>query len=91
VEIIDGKSISYSKSSPSSEMKFIDYGCMILDGKLFGDFKAPVKFDLSYYLEHVSRSGLLSGFQVQNRFFEIGSFQGIKVFDEYVRSHPNEF
>jgi MurNAc alpha-1-phosphate uridylyltransferase len=91
VEIFEGKRISYSKSSPSPEMNFIDYGCMILDGKLFGDFKTPTKFDLSYYLEHLSRRGLLSGFQVQKRFFEIGSLQGIQVFDEYVRSHPHEF
>jgi NDP-sugar pyrophosphorylase family protein len=91
VKICEGERINYSKSSPKLDMTFIDYGCMILEIKAFEDYEAPENFDLSKYLECLSESGLLRGYQVQDRFFEIGSLQGIQAFKEHVRSHPNEF
>jgi NDP-sugar pyrophosphorylase family protein len=90
VKISEGGFISYSKSEPSADMTFIDYGCMILNPKSISEFATPEKFDLSDYLEHVSESGLLRGHEVKNRFFEIGSKSGLSAFEEYVRSHPNE-
>ena len=90
VKVLVGDYVTYSKSEPSLEMTFIDYGCMILSLKSISDFDAPPKFDLSDYLEHVSQSGRLRGRQVKNRFFEIGSKSGLSAFEEYVRSHPNE-
>ena len=91
VKICEGDRINYSKSSPKLDMTFIDYGCMILEIDSFYNYEAPENFDLSKYLECLSESGLLRGYQVQERFFEIGSLQGIQAFEEYVRSHPNEF
>jgi MurNAc alpha-1-phosphate uridylyltransferase len=90
VKILASNYIIYSKSEPIPEMTFIDYGCMVLNLKSFGKYSTAPKFDLSDYLEHVSESGLLRGYEVKNRFFEIGSKSGLNAFEEYVRSHPNE-
>lgn len=91
VILLDEGSIRYSKSNPHSNMNFIDYGCMVINHESFKEFVAPVRFDLSEYLEFLSVKDLLKGFQAEDRFFEIGSLTGIQDFEQYVRSKPREF
>jgi N-acetyl-alpha-D-muramate 1-phosphate uridylyltransferase len=91
VNFLEEGIVQYSKSHPSPDMNFIDYGCMVIEYESFRKYEAPARFDLSEYLEFLSNQQLLRGFQAQKRFFEIGSLTGIRDFEQYARSNPHEF
>ena len=80
--------IIYDKSSKKKEYQYIDYGVSYLDKKIFKGIKKKVKFDLSYLLEKISKNKQLRGYTVKKRFYEIGSYNGIKQFKKYIK---NEF
>ena len=90
VQILENGDLIYSKSNPTPDMNFIDYGCSILSRENLANYGAPTSFDLSDYLESLSGKSLLSGFQARQRFYEIGSIEGIRDFEQYIRSNPYE-
>jgi NDP-sugar pyrophosphorylase family protein len=67
----------YSKRQKLSEMRHIDYGLMICSRQIFDDSPSDVPFDLGDTLEDLSRNGELAGYEVNQRFYEIGSFVGL--------------
>jgi len=67
----------YNKKEPKSEMKFIDYGLGILSKSLFDQYEENVAFDLADIYHLLSIQNQLAGFEVNERFYEIGSHQGI--------------
>jgi NDP-sugar pyrophosphorylase family protein len=48
---------------------------------VFEDLKHP---DLAMLFHELSREGRLAGFQVQERFYEIGSPDGLRDFEQYL-------
>ncbi|MCU0373649.1 MAG: sugar phosphate nucleotidyltransferase, partial [Ignavibacteria bacterium] len=68
--------LKYDKSG-GHEFNHIDYGFNILRKKAFNDFTLD-NFDLKDVLAKLIKNNDLSGFEVFNRFYEIGSFEGIK-------------
>ena len=59
-------------------MKYIDYGLGILTKKAFKDYKDKSIFDLeSVYQDLITKNELL-GYEVSERFYEIGSFKGLE-------------
>lgn len=91
VRIKSGSGIHYSKSKPADDMDFIDYGCLVFDRNRFWQYQSNPIFDLSAYIEYLAKQNELKGFEVKNRFFEIGSLDGIREFADQVRSHPSVF
>ena len=81
-------SIIYDKNSNNNNYKYIDYGVSLLDKKIFNGMKKNTRFDLSILLEKISKKILLKGYIVKKRFYEIGSYNGIKEFKKYIK---NEF
>lgn len=80
----NGKLELYSKNySPS--MRYIDYGLSIVHKSIF-DKKEDDIFDLSSILESLSIQKKLGAFEVKNRFYEIGSFQGIRDLEIYLKT-----
>jgi NDP-sugar pyrophosphorylase family protein len=67
----------YSKREKLLEMRHIDYGLMICTRAIFDDYPDNVSFDLADTLEKLSRNGKLAGFEVNQRFYEIGSPPGL--------------
>jgi NDP-sugar pyrophosphorylase family protein len=67
----------YSKREKLPEMRYIDYGLMVCRRKIFDDYPDNVPFDLADVLENLSRNGKLAGFEVSQRFYEIGSPSGL--------------
>lgn len=82
----DGIIISYNKNLRSHEMAYIDYGLSIFKSSVF-ETSPNNAFDLSELQSSLSANGLLSGFEVYNRFYEIGSIQGILDFTEFIERH----
>jgi NDP-sugar pyrophosphorylase family protein len=81
----DGVVQSYSKKERTPEMQHIDYGLGILDSNALAAWPDGKAFDLAdVYRDLVSRNEL-AGFEVEHRFYEIGSPEGLAELDAMLR------
>jgi MurNAc alpha-1-phosphate uridylyltransferase len=90
VEFIDGKLINYEKVSNSIQMHHIDYGISFFREAAFRPWHNVSSFDLSEVCHQLATQGELLGFEVFERFYEIGSLQGIGEFTQYLKEASNE-
>jgi len=76
----NGKIILYNKYAPDkTKMNFIEYGLSIFTKKIVHNyFFQRENFDLADIYNLLSKQSLLTGYEVKNRFYEIGSQQGLK-------------
>jgi NDP-sugar pyrophosphorylase family protein len=66
-------------------MTHIDYGLLVISRRLVAERIAPgATVDLADVLHRLSRQGNLAGFEVTQRFYEVGSMSGIDDFGRYV-------
>jgi N-acetyl-alpha-D-muramate 1-phosphate uridylyltransferase len=71
----DGRSIrNYSKKNRTAHMQYIDYGLGVFDAKVFTKTQAA---DLADVYADLLRASELAGFEVHERFYEIGSQEGL--------------
>jgi MurNAc alpha-1-phosphate uridylyltransferase len=75
----------YSKSKKDSRMSHIDYGVGILSNSCMDNYEILTKFDLAELYENLSIKKELYGYEVFQRFYEIGSFQGIEDLSNYLK------
>jgi MurNAc alpha-1-phosphate uridylyltransferase len=81
----DGALIEYDKHSPRADMLHIDYGLSIFSRDAFSAYEGRTVLDLADVCADLSRSGRLAGFEVTERFYEIGSPQGIAETEVFLR------
>ncbi len=87
----DGKVVFYSKTHRVEPMDYIDYGLSIMRRDVINiNFKRGQKGDLARLYENLSQNGQLAGLEVFERFYEIGSPQGLHEFTEYASKHLKE-
>lgn len=79
----DGQLIEYNKKTPRPEMRHIDYGLGALKASTFADTKAGEIFDLADLYHRLSLQNHLAGYDVQERFYEIGSHSGLQEAETY--------
>ena len=79
----DGQVVEYNKTVPHPEMKYIDYGLGILSAGLFSNYPDHNPFDLAEMYHQLSLKGELAGFEVTERFYEIGSLTGLEETRQY--------
>ncbi|MEP7145749.1 MAG: sugar phosphate nucleotidyltransferase [bacterium] len=84
IEYEDHRILNYSKKNPDDKMKFIDYGLGILTSKAFHDFEGIAEFDLEQVYRNLLLKNELLGYEVKERFYEIGSFQGLEETNNYL-------
>jgi MurNAc alpha-1-phosphate uridylyltransferase len=75
----------YSKFKKDSRMAHIDYGVGILSNKSMDIYDKNIIFDLAELYENLSLKKELYGFEVFQRFYEIGSLQGIEDLSNYLK------
>jgi NDP-sugar pyrophosphorylase family protein len=84
-----GRVLLYDKNpAPDvrAKMEYIDYGLFAFRRDVLSD--APHgPFDLATLLHDLSLSDQLAGFEVTERFYEIGSPAGLRDFEEYLEAH----
>ncbi len=73
----DGEIRVYNKFAPLPQMQFIDHGLGILRADLLRAFPADQAFDLAAVYQDLAERGQLAGYEVQERFYEVGSHEGI--------------
>jgi MurNAc alpha-1-phosphate uridylyltransferase len=77
VRFISKNYIIYNKKSPEADMNYIDYGLSVISKKMIEEFQANNKFDLSDLLHEISKEKKLIGYEIFERFYEIGSHGGL--------------
>lgn len=86
----DGSLIEYNKEVIKPAMNYIDYGLGILNSDVFRAY-APGEFlDLSRVYNEMSIKKQLFGYEVFERFYEIGSHKGILETEKYLRSREKK-
>jgi len=80
----DGRLVEYDKQSPRSDMTHIDFGVAVLRSDVFHPYGGSKVLDLAEVYRALSLSGRLSAFEVSTRFYEIGSFKGLRDTERYL-------
>jgi len=76
----------YDKRNLRPEMQHIDYGAGFLRSRAFAERLEGVAFDLADLYQDLVRKKELAGFEVTQRFYEIGSPRGLAELDSILRS-----
>ena len=79
-----GQIVNYDKKNTVPEMDYIDYGLGILRKVVFDDIKDDEVVDLAEIYKKLVNEKQLLGYEVKERFYEIGSFQGIEETKAYL-------
>lgn len=90
VQFDNGKILAYDKKDRTPQMEYIDYGLGILKPEAFTDFSEHHAFDLVEVYQHLLKEDRLAGYEITSRFYEIGSFSGIKEMENYLRNQKGE-
>ena len=78
------KIIQYSKVAQSREMKHIDYGLGIFSRDVFKSLALGTTFDLADVYANLLATDNIQGFEVRQRFFEIGSAEGLNDTEKFL-------
>jgi len=80
--------LRYDKTKRTPEMHHIDYGLGILRAESLGFWPDNEPFDLADVYRHLLSENQLSGYEVTERFYEIGSPEGVAELDAFLRHQP---
>jgi N-acetyl-alpha-D-muramate 1-phosphate uridylyltransferase len=86
VLFLDNVIVEYNKRAPTPGMKHIDYGLSAISSQVLVTEDAGRPFDLADIYRRLSVSGELAGYEVPERFYEIGSLRGLGEAADYFRS-----
>jgi NDP-sugar pyrophosphorylase family protein len=87
VRFEDGRIVAYDKKLRTPKMRHIDYGLGVFDRAAFGYVPKQGAYDLADLYRQILSEGELAGYEVAQRFYEVGSFQGIEELSAYLAEH----
>ncbi len=82
----DGWLVDYSKTAKTAKMRHIDYGLSCLEARALTEWPDGARFDLAEVAAELLKRGELAGFEVRERFYEIGSPAGLAETDALLRA-----
>ncbi len=82
----DNVIVEYNKRAPRPEMRHIDYGLGAISAQVLADEVTTGPFDLADIYHRLSLSGQLAGYEVHERFYEVGSHKGLAEAADYFKS-----
>ena len=82
----DGRIKLYSKKEKPPQMRHIDYGLGVFRAAAFTDCPRDAVVDLATVQADLCARGELAGFEVKERFYEIGSPAGLNELDALLRA-----
>jgi D-sedoheptulose 7-phosphate isomerase len=97
-----GRILVYDKRDPVPAMRHIDYGLGILKTSALEKVPLDQPYDLALLYERLVKENQLAGFEVFQRFYEIGTIDGLtetremlarrkgRKMDTYTKTHLNE-
>lgn len=78
--------LTYDKKSTDPELKYIDYGLGVFHKKAFDRVLSSTYYDLADLYQDLLKEKQLAGFEVNERFYEVGSFSGIEETKNFLKS-----
>jgi N-acetyl-alpha-D-muramate 1-phosphate uridylyltransferase len=85
VQFEAGEILRYDKRVCTPEMRHIDYGIAVLNAAVLASFPNDAAFDLADVYSHLVSKKQMAAFEVKQRFYEIGSPQGLAELDSLLR------
>ena len=76
----------YDKKVRAPEMHHIDYGISVLTREVFADVPDNTPFDLADLYAHLVAGKQMAAYEVKQRFYEIGSAEGLAELDALLRN-----
>ena len=87
VEYARGRILKYAKENRAPEMRHIDYGLGVFKKEVLN--RVPDEsFDLAKLYQQLLGAGELASFEATERFYEIGSPEGLEETRRYLKEHP---
>jgi len=90
VEFVSGEVVSYDKVHQTPRMEYIDYGLGVFRQSAFLSFPEDKPFDLVQVFQSLLARRELAAFEVAQRFYEIGSREGIEELANHLREQNKE-
>jgi N-acetyl-alpha-D-muramate 1-phosphate uridylyltransferase len=84
VEASNGRIVKYDKRNPTSTMSYIDYGLGVFKASAFANVPTNECYDLAEVYQNLLTAGDLTAYEVSERFYEIGSPEGINDLETYL-------
>jgi len=82
----DGNVLVYDKKNRRPEMQHIDYGLSLFRATVFNAYPADKPFDLAEVMGKLVREKQLAGYEVHERFYEIGSPAGLSELETLLKA-----
>jgi NDP-sugar pyrophosphorylase family protein len=89
VEFEGGRILRYDKKSKTPRMRYIDYGLGVFDKSAFSGLPSDEPTDLASVYEQLLERSALAASEVKERFYEIGSLEGIRDLEQYLSGSGN--
>jgi NDP-sugar pyrophosphorylase family protein len=86
VVFADGETKVYDKKIRLPEMRHIDYGLNLFKSSVFDSYSADHIFDLAEVMGKLVREKQLAGYEVSERFYEMGSPAGLAELETLLQS-----
>lgn len=91
VAMADGQILSYDKINRTPRMEFIDYGLGMFLPDAFAHLTDGQPAELANIYQSLVAHHHLLAYEVKQRFYEIGSFDGLRELDELLADNPDQF
>ena len=75
----------YDKKNKVPQMKYIDYGLGLFRADAFAHYPRNAVVDLATVQTELCQKGQLAGFEIKERFYEIGSHAGLEELNQLLR------
>ena len=85
VEFTGGEIKVYDKKNKTPAMRHIDYGLGVFRAAAFDGFPRDAVVDLAAVQMQLVAHGQLAGYEMKQRFYEIGSHEGLNELDSLLR------
>lgn len=82
VEATEGRIVRYEKNTRDPELQYIDYGLGVFEASVF---ERSTHRDLADVYRQLLAESNLAAFEVHERFYEIGSLQGIRDLESAIQ------
>jgi NDP-sugar pyrophosphorylase family protein len=86
----DGRLLRYDKTHQTPDMRHIDYGLGVLTSRALATFPPDHPFDLALVYQRLLADNELAAFEVSERFYEIGSREGLEETRAYLTKLKTE-
>lgn len=80
-----GQIAVYDKQKKTPRMRHIDYGLGVFRAEAFARVEPDQPYDLALLYQQLLADGQLAAYEVHERFYEVGSFDGIRELSEVLK------